>query len=169
MKFRQLLLSTLLLPLMAVAGDTTPDFEAVGKVIDDFHDAAAHGDKERYFGHLTDDAVYLGTDEWERWPKYPDFDDYVDGRFKDGSGWTYKSVDRTIRFNDRSDVAWFDEVLYSDTNGRFRGTGVLTRQSGHWKLEHYAMSFLIFNENWDEVIELTNRTKALKESGKKTE
>ena len=93
---------------------TGPHFEAVGKVIDDFHDAAAHGDKERYFGHLTNDAVYLGTDEWERWPKYPDFDDYVNGRFKDGSGWTYKSVERTIRFNDRSDVAWFDEVLYSE-------------------------------------------------------
>jgi len=96
--------------------------------------------KERYFSHLTDDAVYLGTDEWERWPKHPDFDDYVDGRFKDGSGWIYKSVDRTIRFNDRSDVAWFDDVLYSETNGRIRGTGVLTRQSGQWKLEHYAMS-----------------------------
>ena len=63
---------------------------------------AAHGDKERYFAHLTHDAVYLGTDEWERWPKYPDFDDYVNGRFKDGSGWTYKSVDRTIRSNNSS-------------------------------------------------------------------
>ena len=77
--------------------------------------------------------------------------------------------DRTIQFNGRSDVAWFDEVLYSETNGRFRGTGVLTRQSGQWRLEHYAMSFLIFNENWDEVIELTNRTRVLKESGEKTE
>jgi len=142
---------------------TGPHLEAVGKVIDDFHDAAVHGDKDRYFGHLTNDAVYLGTDEWERWPKYPDFDDYVSGRFKDGSGWSYKSVERTIRFNDRSDVAWFDEVLYSEINGRLRGTGVLTLRSGQWKLEHYAMSFLIFNENWDEVIELTKRTKALKE------
>ena len=135
--------------------------EAVARVIDDFHDAAKHGDKERYFSHLTDDSVYLGTDEWERWPTYPDFDDYVDSRFKDGSGWDYKSVDRTIRLNDRQDVAWFDEVLFSETSGRIRGTGVLTLQSGQWKLEHYAMSFLIFNENWDEVIELTRKTKAL--------
>jgi len=165
MKFGTLLLLTLLIPLVTVAEDTAPNIEAVAKVIDDFHDAAAHGDKERYFGHLTDDAVYLGTDEWERWPKYPDFDDYVNARFKDGSGWNYKSVDRTIDFNDRADVAWFDEVLYSETNGRIRGTGVLTQTSGQWKLEHYAMSFLIFNENWDEVIELTRKTKVLKESG----
>ena len=169
MKFRQSLFLLLLLPLMAMAEDTAPDIEAVGKVIDDFHDAAAHGDKERYFGHLTDDAVYLGTDEWERWPKYPDFDDYVDSRFKDGTGWSYKSVDRTIRFSTRQDVAWFDEVLFSETNGRIRGTGVLTRQSDQWKLEHYAMSFLIFNENWDEVIELTKRTKAIKESDQEIE
>ena len=47
MKFLQLLFLTLLIPLMAIAEDTAPDFEAVGKVIDDFHDAAAHGDKKR--------------------------------------------------------------------------------------------------------------------------
>jgi hypothetical protein len=164
MNFRTCFFFVLLLPLMVVADNTGADIEAVGNVIDDFHDAATHGDKERYLGHLTDHSVYLGTDEWERWPKYPDFDEYVDGRFKDGSGWDYRSVDRTIRLNDRQDVAWFDEVLYSETNGRIRGTGVLTRQSGQWKLEHYAMSFLIFNENWDEVIELTRKTKVLKES-----
>lgn len=139
--------------------------EAVSKVIDDFHDAAAHGDKERYFSHLTDASVFLGTDEWERWPKYPDFDEYVDGRFKDGSGWDYKAEDRSIRFNDRKDVAWFDEVVVSKSSGRIRGTGVLTLQSGEWKIEHYAMSFLIFNENWEEVIELTRKTRALQESG----
>jgi hypothetical protein len=165
MSIRQLIFLALLIPLMTVAEDAGPDFEGVAMVIDDFHDAAAHGDKDRYFGHLTDDSVYLGTDEWERWPKYPDFDEYVDGRFKDGSGWDYRSVERSIRFNDRQDVAWFDEVLFSATSGRIRGTGVLTHQSGQWKLEHYAMSFLIFNENWDEVIELTRTTKALKESG----
>lgn len=165
MRIQQLLFLALLLPLTGIAEDTRSDSDAVGEVIDDFHDAAAHGDKERFFSHLTDDAVFLGTDEWERWPKYPDFDNYVETRFKDGSGWTYRSVDRSIRFNERKDVAWFDEVVFSETSGRIRGTGVLTRQSGRWKLEHYAMSFLIFNENWEEVIELTKKTKALKESG----
>ena len=165
MKFQPLLFVALLLPLTAVADDTTTDQEAVANVIDDFHDAAAHGDKERYLSHLTDDAVFLGTDEWERWPKRPDFENYVNDRFKDGSGWNYKSVERNIRFNDRADVAWLDEVVYSETSGRIRGTGVLTRQSGQWKLEHYAMSFLILNENWEEVIELTKKTKALIESG----
>lgn len=165
MRSRQTLMLALLLPLMAAADSTRPEFDAVGEVIDDFHDAAAHGDKDRYFSHLADNAVFMGTDEWERWPKYPDFSDYVDGRFTDGVGWTYRSVDRTIQFNDRSDVAWFDEIVFSEKHGRFRGTGVLTKQGDTWQIEHYAMSFLILNENWEEVVKLTKSTMALKENG----
>ncbi len=135
---------------------------SINRVLDDFHDAAAHGDKGRYLGHMTDDAVFMGTDEWERWPRNPDFTNYVGGRFKDGAGWNYKSVDRKVTVSESSDVAWFDEVVFSATNGRFRGTGVLTKQGGNWKIAHYAMSFLILNENWEEVIELTRKTKTMK-------
>ena len=157
MRTRYFILLAILFTGVATADDA--NLNAIDNVLDDFHDAAAHGDKARFLGHMTANGVYMGTDEWERWPKHPDFSEYVDGRFRGGTGWNYKSVERTIRFGDRSDVAWFDEVLYSETNGRFRGTGVLTRQSGKWQLEHYAMSFLILNENWEEVIELTRKTK----------
>ena len=167
MKFRQVLFLTLLLPIVAVAENT--EDEAIGAVIDDFHDAAAHGDKDRYLGHLTEDAVFMGTDEWERWPKNPEFNEYVGGRFKDGSGWNYRSVERKIRVADSAEIAWFDEVVYSDANGRFRGTGVLVLSSGTWQIAHYAMSFLVLNENWDEVIELTRTTKARKESARESE
>ena len=64
MATRHLLLFTLILPLMAAAQDTASNIAAVGKVIDDFHDAAAHGDKDRYLGLLTENAVFMGTDEW---------------------------------------------------------------------------------------------------------
>lgn len=157
MKYRYLLLLTAFLATLAIADEA--DVDAVAAVIDDFHDAAAHGDKARYLGHLGEDAVFLGTDEWERWPKNPDFRDYVDGRFENGRGWDYRSVERSIQLAESADVAWFDEVLFSEQNGRFRGTGVLVRIDGKWKLSHYAMSFLILNENWNEVIELTKKTK----------
>ncbi len=159
MNIRLLLILSLLLSAFAAADNLESDLDAIGRVIGDFHDAATHGDKLRYLDHLTEDAVFMGTDEWERWPKQPEFSDYVDGRFNNGSGWNYKSVERTIRIADSADIAWFDEVLYSEQNGRFRGTGVLTQQDGRWKIAHYAMSFLILNENWDEVIELTRRTR----------
>ena len=138
------------------------DVNAIDNVIDDFHDAAAHGDKARYLGHMTANGVFMGTDEWERWPKNPEFSEYVDGRFKDGVGWNYKSVERKVTVANSAEFAWFDEVVYSEANGRFRGTGVLVKEAGDWKIAHYAMSFLILNENWEEVIELTGKTLAEK-------
>ena len=164
MTSRCLLLLTLLFPFVASADESDADEMAIGEVIDGFHDAAAHGDKDRYLGYMTDDGVFMGTDEWERWPKQPDLIDYIGGRFKDGAGWNYRSVGRQIRIADSGDTAWFDEVVYSEQNGRFRGTGVLSKQNGRWKIAHYAMSFLILNENWPEVIELTKKTMAAKEA-----
>ena len=164
MTYRCLLLITAFLPAVSAANETEVDVVgAIAAVIDDFHDAAEQGDKQRYLGHLTEDAVFQGTDEWERWPKNPEFSDYVDSRFENGRGWSYRSVERSIRLAESAGVAWFDEVLFSERNGRFRGTGVLVRQAGKWKLAHYAMSFLVFNENWDDVIELSKKTRKLKE------
>ena len=134
--------------------------QAIGEVLDDFHAAAAAGDKDRYLGHMTDDGVFMGTDEWERWPKNPEFTEYVGGRFQNGTGWSYKSVEREIMLAESEDIAWFDEVVYSESNGRFRGTGVVVKSDGQWKIAHYAMSFLVFNENWEEVIELSKKTAA---------
>ncbi len=163
MKVRHLIFLSLLFPILAVADNNDSEIIAVNKVLDDFHDAAAHGDKQRYLDHFTEDSVFLGTDEWERWPKHPDFTDYVESRFKDGVGWNYDSVERAVSISASSNIAWFDEVLFSEQNGRFRGTGVLARQDGRWKVAHYAMSFLILNENWEEVIELTRKANEKKE------
>ena len=154
--------SVYLLPAMSFTASA--DDAAIAAVIDDFHDAAAHGDNARYLGHMTDDAVFMGTDEWERWPKQPDFVDYVGGRFKDGIGWTSRSVQRNIRLADAGNIAWFDEVIFSETSGRFRGTGVVVLENGTWKIAHYAMSFLVFNENWEDVIELSKQTSAMKKN-----
>ena len=165
MTLRQLILCALM-SLVWGSGfaDDVSSRNAVDAVLDGFHAAAAAGDKERYLGLMTGNGVFLGTDEWERWPKDPDFTDYVSGRFSDGGGWTYRSVERNVDFSADGDVAWFDEVVFSETNGRFRGTGVLLLQDGEWRIAHYAMSFLIFNENWPEVVELTRKTRAMKEA-----
>ena len=152
-------------PLLFVCLTTYADNhkeEGIGAVIDDFHAAAADGDKDRYLGHMTEDGVFMGTDEWERWPKNPDFSEYVEGRFQNGTGWTYKSVERVISLADSADVAWFDEVVFSEKNGRFRGTGVVVKQDDDWKIAHYAMSFLIYNEDWPAVVQMTKKTAARK-------
>ena len=116
-----------LIAASAIADEHDAERAAIDAVLDDFHDAAASADAERYLGHMTDDAVFMGTDEWERWPKHPDFTDYVAMRFADG-GWSYRSVERHVEL--AGDMAWFDEVVFSERNGRFRGTGVLVREDG---------------------------------------
>lgn len=166
MTLRHLLVLSLLLPVISAAQISDTPIDSIDAVLDDFHDAAAHGDKARYLGHMTDDGVFMGTDEWERWPKNPEFTNYVDGRFKDGSGWNYRSVERNVRLSEFSNVAWFDEVVFSETNGRFRGTGVLVLEQGEWKIAHYAMSFLVFNEIWEDVIRLTKQVQAEKDKAR---
>lgn len=160
MSARILLAATLAALSFAASADDHDDMlEAIATTIDGFHDAAARGDKAQYLNLMTEDAAFLGTDEWERWPKQPEFTDYVGGRFQNGSGWTYRSVDRNIAIAESNDIAWFDEVIESGNNDRFRGTGVLVKDEDGWKIAHYAMSFLIFNEDWSSVMELTRKTR----------
>lgn len=143
--------------------DQTASRARINAAIDDFHAAAAQGDKARYLNHLTQDAVFLGTDEWERWPKEPTFRNYVDSRFENGVGWSYRSVERNVQLDEARGVAWFDEVVQSVTNGgRFRGTGVIVNIDGDWKIARYALSFLVFNEDWEAVLELSERTRETK-------
>ncbi len=58
MNIRHLLSLTLLASMIAAADGTDSDLDAIGRVIDDFHDAAAHGDKARYLDHLDEGAVF---------------------------------------------------------------------------------------------------------------
>jgi len=163
MNLLRLFFFTLMFSVTVVADEPVSDLEAVNAVIDGFHMAAAKADKARYLGLMTDDAVFLGTDEWERWPKQPEFTEYVDNAFKDGTGWTFMPDERTVAFSDSGTIAWFDEVVVSEQYGRFRGTGVLILEDGQWRIAHYALSFLILNENWEEVTALTKKTLQEKE------
>lgn len=148
----------------AYAQDYPEEEKAVIAVLDDFHDAAKNADKERYLGHFTEDGVFLGTDEWERWPLHPEFSEYVDMRFANG-GWSYHSEKKNINFSKDGTVAWFDETSISNrTGGRFRGSGVLEKVNGTWKMAHYVLSYLVYNEIGSEVSKIIDAEKAKREN-----
>ncbi|NOZ67515.1 MAG: nuclear transport factor 2 family protein [Alphaproteobacteria bacterium] len=136
----------------AIASD---DRAAITAVMDGFHDAAAQADEKRYLGYFTVEGVFMGTDDWERWPLKPDFTEYVHERFKGGTGWTYQPQERHIAFAPGHKVAWIDEITKSEKWGLFRGTGVLLKEGNDWKIAHYAMSVLVPNEAWVAVSDLT--------------
>jgi len=141
-----LALSTLLLtPLPALAREPIPPPEIqVGRVLDDFHRAAAEADETRYFGHLAENAVFLGTDGSERWEKEA-FRAFSHPYFAQGKGWTFTPRDRHVTFSTDGNVAWFDEALDSATYGACRGTGVLERLGDAWKITQYNLSIPIPN------------------------
>lgn len=124
---------------------------AVATVLDDWHDAASKGDGERYFGHMTADAIFMGTDASERW-SVAEFQVYAAEPFADGHGWTYVPGDRHVMFSADGMTAWFDERLQNAGYGELRGTGVLRADDGEWKLAHYSMTFTVPNDAASDVV-----------------
>lgn len=124
-----------------------------GRVLDDWHDAAAVGDRNRYVDHFSPDAVFLGTDATERWD-LATFTAYVDEHFRPGAGWAYTPSDRHVILGPDEKIAWFDEKLTSNKYGELRGTGALRRDGDTWRIAHYSMTFTVPNDVGSQVVQL---------------
>ena len=131
--------------------DEEAEVLSIRAMIDDWHDAASEADEERYLGHFTEDAAFLGTDASERWT-LAEFREYVQTFFPRG-GWSYDPHDRHIVLATSGELAWFDEQLTNAGYGELRGTGVVRRVDGAWRLAHYSMTFTVPNEVAREVVQ----------------
>ena len=129
------------------------DEAAVGDVLDRLHAAAAAADSLSYFGLFGEGAVFMGTDDSERWD-LETFRRYAGARFDAGDGWLYVVRDRHVRVSGR--VAWFDESLTNAKLGACRGSGVLTRDddAAEWRIAQYNLAMTIPNERALEVAKL---------------
>jgi ketosteroid isomerase-like protein len=132
--------------------DVAAEVAAINAVIDDFHAAASVADEERYFGHLSSQAIYFGTDPDERWAGQ-EYRDFVHPYFSRGHGWTYKPFGRHVVVAADGRTAWFNETLDNASYGECRGTGVLQRYDGEWKIEQYSLSYPIPNDVFSDVTE----------------
>jgi SnoaL-like domain len=137
-------------PVSHAAFDRASAERDVARELDDFHDAAAHADEARYFGHFAPDAVFLGTDATERWDLAA-FRAYAHPRFASGHGWVYHPQRRSIVFASDGTVAWFDEDLMGERAGPTRGSGVLVVSGGRWLIAQYNLAFTIPNERFDDL------------------
>lgn len=124
--------------------------EKVGEFIDSWHQAAWNADSETYFGMMDEDCIFIGTDLSEVWTKQ-EFFDWSRPYFDSGQVWKFKGKNRHIYFNEDETIAWFDEEVHSSA-GVWRGSGVLSRESGNWKLKQYVLSMTIPNDLMDKVI-----------------
>lgn len=140
-------------PAPAVAGARAAVTDAtvtdqVSAMLDDWHAAAADADEARYFGHFAAFGVFLGTDGTERWT-VPEFRSYAHPHFERKKAWRFRASRREITFV--GDVAWFDEDLLTENLGPARGTGVVVREGGVWKVAQYNLSVPIPNDRFKSV------------------
>ncbi len=116
---------------------TIPEIDSV---LTEFHQTAAAGDWDRYFALLNSDAIFLGTDASERWTK-SEFEQFA----RKTSGWLYTQRQRHINVTADGNSAWFDELLWNDSYGLCRGSGVLVKTAQGWLITQYNLSIPIPN------------------------
>jgi len=123
----------------------------VETVMDDWHNAAAEADFDRYFGDFADSSsIFMGTDATERWT-VSEFKAYSKPYFDQGRAWNFTPVIRNVYISENGETAWFDEELSTPNLGPSRGTGVLVLQEGGWKIAHYNLTVPIPNPIMDDV------------------
>jgi len=133
----------------AVASIFAQKHLTVDEVIEEWHQAAAEANFEKYTSLMTQDCVFIGTDASENW-KGEKFLSFAKPYFDNGKAWTFYKLERHI-FNESSmNYAWFDELLDTEM-GICRGSGILEFTENRWKMKHYVLSLAIPNDNIPEI------------------
>ena len=124
-------------------------------IVDKWHLAASNADFEGYFGPMTDSFIFLGTAPGERWGK-DEFSTFSKPYFDKGAAWDFKASNRNWQFSKNRKIAWFDEDLDTWMQS-CRGSGVMVKIKGKWKIEYYNLTVLIENEKMSEFIDLRKK------------
>ncbi len=124
----------------------------INVVLDQWHLAAAQANFDKYFGLMTNEAVFIGTDATENWQN-KDFKKFAKPYFDKGKAWNFKSIERHIYFSEDGKLAWFDELLSTQMK-ICRGSGILKMENNNWKIAHYVLSMTIPNQNVDAVLQI---------------
>ena len=162
MKQRRPVLHSILFLLLLVTACTGPGKQAapgnageakqIAAMLDSFNVAAAKADFNTYFSFYTEDAIFTGTDATERWNK-KQFMEWAKPIFARGRAWDFKALQRNIYFDETGKLAWFDELLNTQMK-ICRGSGVLVREGGAWRVKQYILSTMVPNDLLDTVIKL---------------
>lgn len=124
----------------------------ISKVLDDLNAFAAAADYKNYFNLYAEESTFIGTDATEVWNK-KEFMVWSKPFFDKGKAWNFTSLKRNITFSKDGTYAWFDEIL--DTQMKIcRGSGVLEKIGGKWKIRQYVLSTTVPNDVIDEVVKI---------------
>ncbi|MCU7613378.1 nuclear transport factor 2 family protein [Chryseobacterium sp. GMJ5] len=144
--------------MLLVLGFTTISAQAklakekveIGKMLDGFNAAAAKSDFATYFNYFADESTFIGTDATEVWNK-KEFMVWAKPYFDKKKTWNFTSLKRNVFFSKDGKLAWFDELL--DTQMKIcRGSGVVEKINGTWKVRQYVLSVTVPNDVVDKVV-----------------
>lgn len=137
------------------SGCQTDPVNDIHNLIDAWHKSAAVADEDVFFGSMTDDGIYIGTDATERWTRDEMFE-LLGKYFERDSAWDFTATERNITIVDGGEVAYFDELL--DTwMGACRSSGVVQKVEGKWKIAHYHLSIAVPNDQVDGYLKLIGK------------
>lgn len=124
--------------------------EKISLVLNLLNEYASKADFQKYFDLFAKESTFIGTDATEIWNK-KEFMSFAKPFFDKGKGWNFKSLKRNITLNDSKTIAWFDELL--ETQMKIcRGSGVLEKIDGEWKIRQYVLSMTVPNDVANDVI-----------------
>lgn len=131
----------------------------IDSVLNNWHKAASKADYDTYFSLMTEDGVFIGTDATENWQNKA-FREFSKPYFNAGKAWSFTAIQRNIYVNESANFAWFDELLNTQMK-ICRGSGVLKKEDGKWKIAHYVLSIAVPNDNVDELVLLKKENDSL--------
>jgi len=130
--------------------DIKSDEKKIGAALDQWNLDAASANFDAYFNRLEEDSYFIGTDATERWNK-TEFKIWAKPFFDHKKTWNFKSIQRNIYFSTDGNLAWFDELLNTQMK-ICRGSGVMIRKDGDWKIKQYVLSTTIPNQVLNQII-----------------
>lgn len=123
------------------------DITVIDSLMNDWHHAAAVADEKAFFGRMTEDGIYIGTDASERWLR-DELAAWSQKYFDRESAWKFTTLNRNIKIGPGDQIAWLDELL--DTwMGICRSTAILIKKDNDWKIMHYHLSIAVPNDKLD--------------------
>lgn len=124
----------------------------IAAMLDGFNVAAAKADFTTYFNYFAEESTFIGTDATEIWDKKA-FMSWAKPYFDKKKTWNFTSLKRNVYFSKDAKLAWFDELL--DTQMKIcRGSGIVEKIDGQWKVKQYVLSVTVPNEVVDKVVEI---------------
>jgi hypothetical protein len=124
--------------------NTAIDSLDITALMNNWHYAAATADEDVFFGSMLEEAIYLGTDKSEKWFR-DELKEWSAKYFESDKAWDFTPLSRSIYFSKDKQIAWFDEQLET-WMGICRGSGIVVKKDGSWKIAHYNLSVTVPNE-----------------------